>query len=689
MHGKPRRRRPCVTYLLDEYTSLWCHAGLAIMRQVMFLRLPFLLALAAALLVACGGLPSPAVLEGATTFTGTFPPTTPVDYVTKTGEQLAVQEAYPGFVYLYVQRSTQKGAVETFAIANDGEIVSAIPKAGLYLIEVEPGKESSFLSAGYSESWVLDGIPAIPLAIGTVIVHDAYSGSKTTKLDCEKDHGEAARIKAGRLGGSTEAVEARERVIHDRGKTYEIWKPWTDIANSMMVRLWEKKKGENLVFNLSIGPDEEGLAKESHKLFLQTFLQTLDAEINADAALGTSVAEHVVLVIAAGNERTDLDKELGELREQFSEAFKHVLIVGGTKETGEIDTELNHLKDNSVKDNSAPNMVYSRGKNVPIIDGGVVAICDGTSFAAPEVSAVLDYMWSRAPGLTATQLVEAFHQALSDQGENNALPQNSAGQTNQAFLDRGVLLAKAKVAGTADTLAKNLTPQAAEVSLTSVSCTEFSLGTYHSVIVKGTASGPVGTFLGGAVDSGSHWSTVSDGLERGSGDPATTEWQYQMPSFGLPIDPGETFAVGVGARGPAGDQNFVFTESCPQPADTVEEASAQPVEVTMTSISCTEHRRPGFRPEHPDRYTYSVIIKGTASGPVGIGLSNPGMKSTSHWGDPDGEYRHTRRPSDPATTEWQIETGLGGKGYTDDVDIYVSTPGKPSRLVSFDYSCPR
>ena len=370
--------------------------------------------------------PTP-VLEGATSFTGTFPTTAPVDHVTKTGEQLVVQEAYPGFVYLYVQRSTQKGTVENIVTANDGEIVSAIPNAGLYLIQVEPGKESTFLSAVYSQSWALDGIPASSIVTGTVSVYDFFSFSTGEKLDCDNDHGDLAKLKAGRLGSSTEGVDLETSVPHQGDKVEHI-----DIARSILKRMEKAKKdGENVVFSMSLQSSESGAFSEdrggctttlcksirlNQKLFYQNFLQMLDAQIASDP----SVAEHAVFVMIAGNAGVDLDAELEELRKKFSKAFKHFKIVGGTKNPGEISTKLNHLKDNSV-----PNMAYSLAEFVPIFGRfRPAANCDGTSFAGPEVAAVLDHIWSKAPSLKATQVVEAFDQALSEQGKCNTLPQD-------------------------------------------------------------------------------------------------------------------------------------------------------------------------------------------------------------------------------------------------------------------------
>jgi len=110
------------------------------------------------------------------------------------------------------------------------------------------------------------------------------------------------------------------------------------------------------------------------------------------------------------------------------------------------------------------------------------------------------------------------------------------------------------------------TPQPVEVSMTSISCTQperiaggFII--YGSCIITGTASGPVDTELGGTVDSCSAWGPGTGApCQRGSSDPATTEWQYQQPGGAMG---GSTLYFYVLTTSPSGIKNFQFTAVCP------------------------------------------------------------------------------------------------------------------------------
>ncbi|HEY3860421.1 MAG TPA: hypothetical protein VGO59_00925 [Verrucomicrobiae bacterium] len=76
-------------------------------------------------------------------------------------------------------------------------------------------------------------------------------------------------------------------------------------------------------------------------------------------------------------------------------------------------------------------MVYATGVNVQT--GG--SSCTGTSFAAPEISRDIDYLWSLNPRLTAAQMLQAFNQAVSSCGSGGIVPSSADGYTTQAFFN--------------------------------------------------------------------------------------------------------------------------------------------------------------------------------------------------------------------------------------------------------------
>jgi hypothetical protein len=396
--------------------------------------LPMLLAV---LLFGCVGPAKPEthnVLEGAIALNGAMPQAANVSYLSKGGESLAAESAYPGFVYIFTKNASL-AEVNASVLSNGGSIASAIPRAGIYLIKVGPGKEGQFLSAMYGEKWVLDGIPASLPAPALVSVYDFFTGSQNP-TDCLANHGDFTKMIAGRLTQNTEEVDVANA-------------PWISIATDVAQRMaTAKAANENVVFSMSLQSSESASATPGDKTgcssaqcnsirhaqaaVLRMFLQVFDQQIKDDPA----AAERAILVISAGNAGVDMDKELRQLQSQYQDAFKHVKIVGGSNPDGEIEKGFNHAGDSSLP------IVYAPSDSVNIYNQATSTMteCSGTSFAAPEVSAALDYIWSANPSLNASQVTEAFDKALAEMGRDKVIP-TSFEQTSMGFLSRAMELA--------------------------------------------------------------------------------------------------------------------------------------------------------------------------------------------------------------------------------------------------------
>jgi hypothetical protein len=158
-----------------------------------------------------------------------------------------------------------------------------------------------------------------------------------------------------------------------------------------------------------------------------TFFETLLQMLEETSIKQPDVADNALISIIAGNAGVDLDDELSDLQSLYPDAFARVLIVGGTDTSGNIYPSYNHLDDNTVQ-----NMVYARAQNV--------SGCSGTSFAAPEVTSVLDAIWSQATNKTSAQVLTAFYQVLSQTGTNNIIPADSTGKVTTNFINQVVTL---------------------------------------------------------------------------------------------------------------------------------------------------------------------------------------------------------------------------------------------------------
>ncbi len=385
-------------------------------------------------------------LDGTVKFNETLPALASVQYTTFDGTNLTVEESYPGLVYLFVEPFTDKRAVENVVKVKNGTIVGALPVAGLYTVRVSVGKEAYFLSSVYGQSWFLDGTPAFKVERGTVTLFDFFSGS-TNPDDCYADHGDLVNLLAKQFGASTEqvdvefhlsrventviahaAIEAAESAV-SRGTLPAVF----SFSLQSPVR---PLSGTERASGAACNSERCKVARQMEKNFLQAFFQAMETEFKVKPY----VANSVMFVIIAGNQGVNLDKEINFLKTKFPSAFRRIKIIGGSDEGGSIARNLNYLSDNSGND-----MAYARGVDVPIGYPNVLTRCSGTSFAAPQVAAILEYIWRSNPSLKSYQVIDAFNKALAEQGVDGVIPQTAEGAiwvTKQAFLDRMIEIAR-------------------------------------------------------------------------------------------------------------------------------------------------------------------------------------------------------------------------------------------------------
>lgn len=380
--------------------------------------------------------------RGAVELPAPLPVLTSVPYSTREGETRTLDGAFSGLVLLYVDPDTPEESVLDAVQSEGGEVVAKFPFLGQYVARVSSGGEGDFLSSMFERDWVENGSPYSPILRGSVLVADWNdAGAAPSDSLCSARHMDGVALVASRRGGSvaTDDLSASAKGTDEDGN------PIVDMTKIPQELIRKMETGANAkepqVINLSVqsiasgtmhgdvssacGWEECELVREQQRLFYEGILKALDGELKKKPA----VADRTIINVIAGNTGIDLDAELGKLRTLYPEAFKRLVVVGGTDAQGNVDQGWNHVRDNSARD-----MVYSRGKGVRVGS----ATCDGTSFAGPEVASVLDYIWSRNKALRADQVTDAFKEALFEMSPDGRIPQDADGYTSLAFLQRAV-----------------------------------------------------------------------------------------------------------------------------------------------------------------------------------------------------------------------------------------------------------
>lgn len=380
---------------------------------------------------------SVSLLEGASLYQGELPELQPVQFTSVEGAQVKLEGAYPGLVMILAQPLAEISTIELSFTAAGGEVEASIPKAGIYLVSVPEGDESVFLSAMYNQPWFMYGSPATPLEIAVVVPFDYYSNS-ATPTNCGDDHGDLTSTIARKYGSTVVGVDMEKDLARNTGVDMQ----------AKMLEIMESAgnfKGKAVLsFSLQshasyLGVSDEELRTGCHTIRCQTvrdeqkiFFAKLLHVMEAEAILNPAAADRSMLIVSAGNAGVDLSIELGELRDKYPNAFSRVKIVGASDQRGQISQSMNRV------DGTQPDeMVYARGENTPITIPGLGTVsCDGTSFSAPEIAALMDYIWSFNSDLTSDQVMDIFDKALAELGRNHVIPQDADGMATQEFLDR-------------------------------------------------------------------------------------------------------------------------------------------------------------------------------------------------------------------------------------------------------------
>ena len=362
------------------------------------------------------------LLAGAFTYRGPWPTPDTVSYVGKDGIAAAIPEAFPGFVQLLADPAAPRALISAAIQAQGGVVRGQIPRSGLYLVQVSPGGEAAYLGALFAHAWVREGAPASALHPGAIRVFD-FAGSPPFD-DCDTDHGNLVQTVAARRGAKVTLTD----VVDLPNTSTEFAADPVDISRGFLKEMEEAyHAGERTVFNFSLqgaalagglnragcdssdavpGSEPEASSCRSVRAKQKWFWHTWLGQLDAVALKSPAVIENSLFVLIAGNSGLDLDTEVAALRTLYPNAFKHVLLVGGTTTAGAKNTTHNYLASDAGRD-----MVYALSENVAI-PGAASGTCSGTSFAGPEVASALERIWSKAPGKRSDEVVSALYDAL-------------------------------------------------------------------------------------------------------------------------------------------------------------------------------------------------------------------------------------------------------------------------------------
>ena len=352
---------------------------------------------------------------------------------------------FPGQVQIFAGAGSSD-EIEDLVEANSGDIISQIPYLDYYLASVAPGTEGSFITSLFTSGLVADAFPNLMLERGYIDLTDIPSpnpdGSFPKDMDLQS-----------RVDGNThlfviddfvrEDINAGDPPTHGHTVGYVAAKglpaPGAHINISALsiggeyaltTDLWmialmvvSQELGydtnANAIINVSLegsmrGSGGNNLSDEQYKANIEATLRQYATALDFLGAVNPQALERIAIVTIAGNGNpsgVDLSDVIGRLRKDFPKVFPpeasgggdHLMIVGGTHaDSDQVDKGFNYSS-------NAGDVFYAPANTVVVDDkGGTV---NGTSYAAPAVTNLLQQTLIANPGMTVSQVTKAFRAA--------------------------------------------------------------------------------------------------------------------------------------------------------------------------------------------------------------------------------------------------------------------------------------
>lgn len=303
-----------------------------------------------------------------------------VKYVTKEGQEVSIP-AYAGQIEILTSAETDLEKVKEFISGRGGKIIAQAPAVGIYIAEVSDGKEAKLIEALLKENWVVDAYPYTLLEKNQAeYIFDFWNDPSR-----ERSHGAAVCHYA--MGQKECTKEILDNCFARKGCQEAEWPMFYQI-------LREIKAGEDesfITINLSLGPkakDKNGktLPASAVEALYRAYFSTLIQILGNDDLTGV---KKTIIINSAGNEGADLTPVFQALSSR--KGFLRLIVAGAVTPAGEIASYSNYSK-------GERDIVYSVGGEKAISMAGKNITWTGTSFAAPQITCLLNNWLIESPG---------------------------------------------------------------------------------------------------------------------------------------------------------------------------------------------------------------------------------------------------------------------------------------------------
>lgn len=341
-----------------------------------------------------------------------------VPYAEKDGTTFTVPAAAGEVIVLADPKTDPRRQIILAKLLGSDDLLLALPSAGFYLFRVPVGKEGKFISKIDRLAFVNRSFPNLGLEIEMAIQGDTWNAKPNGETHATTGEPLYDRMPAATGGKFRLTTDPKDAAAHGDKVFYLMnGKTWTkeamtacrtekrclsfDEGWSFPAALDRNRHEPGLVFNLSWGPvptdaNRQLLPQETilqdYRNWLRQYLSVLD--LPPELAPGANKA---FVVKSAGNSGTDLTAALSDPSLTDRPGWQRMFFVGALDENGDIASYSNWSR-------NPGDIIYVPVKErtaSEVVGGADRRLTQGTSFAAPQITYLINRLIEEYPELAA------------------------------------------------------------------------------------------------------------------------------------------------------------------------------------------------------------------------------------------------------------------------------------------------
>ncbi|OGU55707.1 MAG: hypothetical protein A2V66_13795 [Ignavibacteria bacterium RBG_13_36_8] len=263
------------------------------------------------------------LLEGSFDTLTTFPAPVSLTYIRKDGTT-STADVIPGQIIILIENTNSSDTVTQLFLRNAGTVVAQIPKVGLFVVRTNPNTISTFLSAMYQSSIVIDALPN-----SFITGYGSANGVNNNSIKINTDPNSLIQtidLSATFGCGTMTHKDAVGAIARDSNISVQINDVTTSNANSLNAGTNQLKvlmklftllssswlNNSPIIINISLGPKPDNLDQ------FRDFYRTLARPLHIASLAFPSLLNNALIIVSGSDKSINQTGTFNELQNEFS-----------------------------------------------------------------------------------------------------------------------------------------------------------------------------------------------------------------------------------------------------------------------------------------------------------------------------------------------------------------------------------